>query len=214
MMNPTQVLVAALVFVTSLVSTGCASFKQNRLPEINGFAAAPAGSVKPSATYSFAYTYKIVGEGQGPENARVALSQEFAHVLRESAQFANVSEAASGGDMHIDAHLHNYGNPAALIPAFITGFSFFTIPSWATDRWRLTATVNTPSGDQRSYTLEDSHVLVQWLPMIVATPFKFPGQVIPEVRRNIYRNLVKTMRDNGDLEGQSRLTSSGSHAIP
>ena len=108
-------------------------------------------------------------------------------MLTESAQFASVNEAPNGGDVHIDAHLHNYGNPAAMIPAFITGFSLFTIPSWATDQWRLTAGVGQPGGDQRSYTLEDADVLVQWLPMILATPFKFPGQVIPEVRKNIYK---------------------------
>lgn len=199
MVKPTRLLLAALVLVTSLVSTGCASFKQNRLPEISGFGSAPAESIKPSATYSFAYTYKLTAEGQGTERDRATLSREFAQVLTESAQFSSVTEDASGGDVHIDAQLHNYGNPAALIPAFITGFSLYTIPSWGTDHWRLTATVINSGGDPQSYTFEDSSTLVQWLPMIFATPFQFPGQVIPEVRRNIYKNLVKAMKDNGAL---------------
>jgi hypothetical protein len=167
--------------------------------------------VKPSATYSFAYTYKIAVEGSGPESGRAAMSQEFAQVLTESAQFATVTEAATGGDLHIDVRLHNYGNPAAVIPAFITGFSFFTIPSWTTDHWQLTAAVSHPGGDPHSYTLEDSEIMVTWLPMILVMPFKFPGQVIPEVRRNMYKNLLKTMRENGDLAvNQSRLTSTRS----
>jgi hypothetical protein len=194
-----RVFAVVLLLATTFAAAGCASFKQNRLPEISGFGPAPAESTRPSVTYSLAYTYKLAGEGQGPESARALLSREFAQVLTESAQFSNVSESAGGGDLHVDAQIHNSGNPAAMIPAFITGFSLFTIPSWATDHWRLTATVHTSGGDPRSYSFEDSDLLVQWLPMIFATPFKFPGTVIPEVRRNMYRNLVKSMKDNGDL---------------
>lgn len=206
--------VMALIVAMSLVSAGCASFKQNNLPEISGFPAVPA-ETKPSATYSFAYTYKMFGEGQGPESSRITMSQEFFTILTESTQFSSVKEAASGGDVHIDAQIHNFGNPAAVIPAFITGFSLFTIPSWATDRWRLTANVSTQNGGPRSYVLEDAEVMVQWLPMIFLTPFKSPFHVIPEVRKNMYKNLIKNMRDGGDLGvAQSRLISSDSDPVP
>lgn len=199
MMKPLQVLVTVVVVAISLVSTGCASFKKNQLPEISGFAAIPPESVKPSATYSFVYTHNVFGEGQASESTRAIMSQEFARVLTESAQFASVIEAGNGGDVHLDVQLHNYGNPAAVIPAFITGFSFFTIPSWATDHWRVTAAVAKSGSDPRTYTFEDADVLVQWLPMIFAMPFNSIWEVIPEVRKNIYKNLVKTMKDNGDL---------------
>ncbi len=199
MRKPRRIGFLVVAIAASLMAIGCASFKQNRLPQIDAFPPPPAKSGKPTATYSFTYTYKILTEGEAPERTRALLSREFADVLIASGQFASLAESSSAGDVHIEVHLRNYGNPAALIPAFITGFSLFTIPSWATDRWSVTARVLKGAAEYRSYTFDDSDVLVQWLPMIVVMPFKFPGQVIPEVRRNMYKNLVKAMRDSGAL---------------
>ena len=189
-------------------------FKQHQLPEIDAVPAVPVESVKPAATYSFAYTQSYIGEGAGMESTRATLSQEFAQVLTESSQFASVREAESGGDVHIEARLHNSGNPAALIPAVITGFSLYTIPSWATEHWKLTADVSRSTGDPHSYTLEDSDMLVQWLPMILVFPFSSPFTVIPEVRKNMYKNLLKSMRgDDGFEENAVTVVSSGAHGL-
>lgn len=197
MPKPKRIWFLVFAVAASVVATGCASFKQHRLPEIGAFPSLPAESNKPTATYSFTYAYKIVAEREASENVRQQMSGEFAGILTDSGQFASVTEAPSGGDVHIEAHLRNVGNPAALIPAFITGFTFFTIPSWATDQWSLTAKVLQAGEERHSYTLSDSDVLVQWLPMFFVMPFKSPGQVIPEVRRNIYKNLVKEITDSG-----------------
>jgi hypothetical protein len=127
------------------------------------------------------------------------LQQPLVAALEESGRFSSVREG-KGGAVHVDVDMLNHGNAAAAaISGFITGFSFFTIPGFANDNYKLTATARTSSGKSRQYVLEDGVTTVFWLPMIVATPFAFPTQVIPKVQGNMYRNLIQNMENDGVL---------------
>ena len=94
-------------------------------------------------------------------------------------------------------------------PAFITGFSFWTIPSWATDNFEVSCKVSTADGKTYDYKLKDSTTLVSWLPMIVVSPFK-PITDIAELRKNIYKNVIIKMQEDGILPkpGQPLKTTS------
>lgn len=187
---------AALAMV---VLAGCASFKNNLLPKIDAVETTAGADARPSLTYRFTAESDMFGRTASPEMARRMMSEEFRSVLQDSGYFQEVSEAAEGTDWHMDATILNSGNPAALIPAFITGFSFYTIPSWATDHWTLTVELRMSDERQFSYVLKDSSVLVQWLPMIFFMPFQNPFILVPEVRKNMHRNLLARMRDDGIL---------------
>ena len=159
-----------------------------------------AEATKPAVTYTFSYSEDFFEYKMISNSSVKRLSDEFAGALQESGDFTSVSEGSFGGDIYIEAHLLNSGDPAAVIPAFITGLSLWTIPSWFTDRWYLTTKVRTADQKEYSYSLEDADIMIQWLPMIVFTPFKFPAVVSQDVRNNLYRNLIVQMRKDGILQ--------------
>ena len=53
----------------------------------------------------------------------------------------------------------------------------------------------------------------QWLPMIFAFPFNMPNKVGVEVRKNIYRNLILRMQEDGLLPKAGNLTKTGNLKI-
>jgi hypothetical protein len=182
----------------SLLATSCASFPGNRLPQV---ADTPVSNVKKvSLTYTLKSGSNITGSRvESPEKVRSATEQPLAHALNKSGRFTSVGQG-KGGDVHVDVDMLNHGNAAAAgISGFITGFSFFTIPGFAIDHYKLTATARTSSGKSRQYILDDSMTTAFWLPLIVATPFTFPTTVGPKVHENMYRNLIVNMEKDGIL---------------
>ncbi len=86
-----------------------------------------------------------------------------------------------------------------MIPAVITGLSLYTIPSWATDNYNVTAKVITQNGKEHIYELTDAMTTVQWLPMIFVFPFQNMVNVSRQVRQNIWKNLILKMQKDGVL---------------
>lgn len=181
-----------------LVLTGCASFQRNQLPSVGHLRPPAEGTKKASVGYAFSSGVDIFGEQECQEKVRAQLEQEFVDVLKESGYFTSVSPGDQG-EMRMQIRLINSGNPAVMITSFITGFSLFTIPSWATDKYNMTARVVGLDGKERAYNLADSMTTVLWLPMIVITPFKNMVNVSKEVRRNIWKNLIIKMQQDGVL---------------
>lgn len=199
-MSKKTFMICSLFFVALLSSlTGCASFKGNQLPAVGKLPPSATGVEKPDITFKFSAGESYIVKREHYEGARQQLESEFAQVLRESGYFAAVTEGSEGKGIHINAKLVNSGSPIGLIPAFITGLSLYTIPSWATDNFEVTAKVTTVDGREHTYSLTDSSTLVQWLPMVFAFPFKNPLEVPVEVRKNIYRNLILKMQEDGVL---------------
>lgn len=182
----------------SLLATSCASFSGNKLPKV---ADTPASNVKKvSLTYTLKSGSNITGSRtDSPEKVRSATEQTLLNTLNKSGRFTSVGQGKAG-DVHVDVDMLNHGNAgAAAASGFITGFSFFTIPGFATDHYKLTATARTSSGKSRQYILDDSMTTAFWLPLIVATPFAFPTTVGPKVHENMYRNLIMNMEKDGIL---------------
>lgn len=204
-----------LVFVVlvSFLMAGCASFKRNQLPEVGQLLPPAAGVKKPDVTYKFSSGVDFFGKKEHHESIRKQLENEFIHVLRESGYFATLTDGGEWKDIHINVRLVNSGNPAAVIPAVITGLSFYTIPSWATDKFEVTAKATTSDGKEHTYNLTDSSTFVQWLPMIFAFPFNNPAKVPVEVRKNIYKNLILKMLEDGVLPKSEKRTETSSMRI-
>ncbi|MEK7953940.1 hypothetical protein [Luteolibacter soli] len=184
----------------SLLATSCASFSGNKLPQV---ADTPATNAK---KVSLTYTVKAgIGSTGGGDRTDVAgqlqskVQDPMVRTFNKSERFSSVSQG-KGGAVHVDVDMYNHGNKAAAgASGFISGFSLFTIPGFATDNYTLTATARTASGKSRQYKLDDSVTTVFWLPMIVATPFAYPGSVYPKVQENMYRNLLSNMERDGLL---------------
>lgn len=188
----------ALVAGISLMATSCATFPNNQLPKVA--ASAPSQAAKVPVTYTMKAGHNLTGSRSEFGDPQVQqLQKPLVSTLEQSGRFSSVRQG-KGGAVQVDVDLLNHGNAAgAAISGFITGFSLFTIPGFAVDNYKLTATVRGKSGKSRQYVLEDGVTTVFWLPLIVATPFSFPNQVIPKVHENMYRNLLQNMENDGLL---------------
>lgn len=197
----------AVVWVVML--TGCASFPRNQLPAAGKLQPPPEGAKKPSVAFSFSSGVVLLGTHENLEIARSRFEKEFVDVLKESGYFATVS-AGDQGEMCIKVRLVNSGSRAAIVPSVITGLSLYTIPSWVTDRYNITAQVTPADGRKHTYELLGTMTTVQWLPMIVVAPFKNQINVSKEVRQNIWKHLILRMQQDGLLpkSGSLGLTSS------
>jgi len=199
--NYTIVILAALFM---LLMSGCACFPGNKLQQVTNLPPLAEGVKRPAVSYIFSSGTDLFGKSESTPIVRSMLESELVDVLRESGYFATWG-TGSNGDVTIEARLINSGNPAAMIPAFLTGFTLYAIPSWATDIYTVTAKVKTGDGKEHSYQLEDSSMLVQWLPMIFV-----PGSImnVPgEVRKNIWKNLILKMKEDGFFQQSSRVSS-------
>ena len=196
---------ASLVIVTL---SGCAVFRGNELADLDTLPGPDSAAKKPAVGYAFASTANVKERKPQHESLRTIQENEFVAVLRESGYFATV-EKGDGKDINISVELVETGNPAAIVAALITGFSLYTVPSWAKIDLEAICKVTAADGETREYKLRDSATLVQWLPMLVVFPFK-PFTEVESMRKNIYKNLIIKMQKDGLLPrpGQAARTSS------
>jgi hypothetical protein len=178
---------------------GCAVFPQGGTPPTTLAPSSLAADAKPNLAYS---STALGGLGQAnrlPPEAQSVIEGELVGVLQQSGYFGRLSKQDAEADIKLDVTMTNTGSGAAMIPAIITGLSFYTIPSWATDHFRIDANVTRRDGVSRQYQVSDSTVLVQWLPMIFVFPFSNFSEV-PSTRQNMYRKLLADMQRDGMLE--------------
>ena len=187
-----KILTVALVLAIS----GCAVYEGGQVPKTTLTAYQDNDQPKQNVSYSSVAMGGMSSPEEMPEAAQSIIEGELLSVLESSDYFGRISKKDESADISIDVTLTNSSNPAALIPAFITGFSLYTIPSWATDNFDLVAKVERKDGLKREYALTDSATLVQWLPMIFVFPTK-NFSVIPDVRKNMYKKVLADMREDG-----------------
>ena len=171
-------------------SSGCAFFPGNNVPVT---ALTPSTlSVKPKLQYEF----NIKGTAfAAPPPAQ----EEFESILAKSNNFSEISRAPQDPDLKIEANLVVKSNGGGLVFAFLTGLSLYTIPSWGTDYYTLSAKVTAKNGTIKEYTLQDSARIVQWLPMLFVFVAK-PPSVAKDVRDNMYTNLVEQIKKDNLLQ--------------
>jgi hypothetical protein len=177
----------------ALLLSGCAGFRARQLPEVaaQDLRATPAVKTK-------VYSNWVMGN-DGPQNAQALLKNsktQFEKALERS-DCCTVVNAAAEADVVVEGKVFDEQSQLAMIPALITGFSLYAIPSWVTANVHLTATAK--RGDTlRSYELQDKMTMVQWLPMIVVLPFTGnPIKAETQMVENAYNNLVVNIKKDG-----------------
>lgn len=132
-------------------------------------------------------------KGNQSENS---LEGEFVRAVRIT-ECCVVTTDETDSDLQVRVIATRYENPAALIPAVITGISLYTIPSFATVTYTFEVSVANKQNKQSSYKIEDSWALVQWLPMMFARPFAAPSDADESVIRNMYKHLLHKLHEDG-----------------
>lgn len=193
-----------LFILLSFTLSGCAVFNGGKVPETVLMPMEKTDQKKPTISYDITASGGLFSKSKSPEIIQNIIAGELLQTLEQSEYFSRISKKDDEAELNLTVTIKNSGNPAALIPAMITGFSLYTIPSWATDKFVVTAVAKSIDGNSKQYVLEDSTTLVQWLPMIFAFPVK-NFSVIPEVRKNMYRNIIMQMKNDGLLTRDTTL---------
>ncbi|MBU2707229.1 hypothetical protein KCM76_14635 [Zooshikella marina] len=187
-----------IIYLISLMS-GCAMYEGGNIPSTS----LDKTNINIKNKKSLSFTSLAKGgfskPSKQPEFAQNIIKGELTTVLEKSGYFSRISANDPEAELKLELIITEAGNPAALIPAFITGLSLYTIPSWATSNYEVNAIIQNKEGRQKKYLLKDSVTLVQWLPMIFAFP-SHDFSVVPKVRKNMYRYLLKQIKDDGFLD--------------
>ncbi len=199
----------AMSLFLGLTIFGCAVFNGGKVPETVLTPLEKMDQPKPTISYGIMAMGGLFRTSNSPEIVQSIIAGELLQTLEQSNYFSRISKNDDEADISLSVTIKNTGTPAAMIPAIITGLSLYTIPSWATDNFEVTALARNRRGYSKEYTLSDSTTLVQWLPMLFVFPVK-NFSVIPEVRKNIYRNILSQMKIDGFITSNTTVKISGS----
>lgn len=175
---------------------GCAGFNANNIDKVSAdqLRTASAKKVKVFSRWDF----KTESSNAELNAAKAAIYKKRFEEVLAAADCCSVVEGPSEADLIVDGAGHDENSAAAMIPAFITGFSLYTIPSWVTVNFHVTA--NAQKGSvKRTYDVKDSMTMVQWLPMALAFPFANPFPMEKELGDNAIRNLILKMKQDALL---------------
>lgn len=193
-------LVLSVALGSTLLMSGCVAFRANNLAEVspNDLQFAAANKTKVFSRWSVESNSTMVNDQM--KAAGAAIHKKYFDDAISATNCCVIVEGPAEADVVVDGKAFNENSPAAILPAFITGFSLFTIPSWATAKVHIAAQVKS-AGATRAYDLQDSMTMVQWLPMIFAMPFvDNPMKAGKLVDENTYRTLVLRMKTDGLLK--------------
>lgn len=193
----------ALIFVFSFIS-GCAVFKGNAIPLIPD-EALDFRAKNPLKVYnkwvldSDSSIILPSFKDQVESSAKISFEKSL-----HTAGCCVLVDSKEDADIVVDGVVIQRSNFAAILPAAITGASLYTIPSWATNNLKIEAFVRRKNGVTKNYTITDSTILVQWLPMIFVMPFV--GDIVSvskEVNDNMHKTLVEKIGRDRFFSGSS-----------
>lgn len=187
--------VFALLMALATV-TGCAGFQSNNLPHLSE---SDMDFVNQNDKVMVFSKFKVDSTSALLDRDVAASYQKkkFDDALVNTG-CCEISDDSGKAHLSLSVKSTDHSNPAAVVPAILTGLSLYVIPSWATETRDFEVQADHKSGKTATYELKDSFVLVQWLPMMFAFPFEGgPIANSEELGENLTRNLViKLERDD------------------
>lgn len=189
-----------LIIISSLL-TGCIAVKKNNIPVISDNDLQFSSKKKPNVFIKINFQSSFYGQDKQNvvDNIKSAQKRLFKEVIKNS-QCCNLVVDKEEADIVIDAVFVNESDSVGLVFAFITGFSFYTIPSWLDSKMKVSAKVKNKKMS-KSYSFSDSVLVAQWLPFIFATPFyDNPFKSENNINRNLYKNLLSNMKKDGFIK--------------
>lgn len=190
------VLVSAIV-ASAFQMSGCVGFRANNLATVKPEQLQFSSENKPKvfSRWKIESNSSLLND-QAKAAAAAIHKKQFEKALTET-NCCILVEGPTEANVVVSGTAYADNNPAAMIPAFITGFSLYTIPSWVTAKVHISADVK--AGEKTSsYELSDSMTMVQWLPMIFAMPFlDNPIKAGKEIDENTHKSLILKMKEGG-----------------
>jgi hypothetical protein len=183
-----------------ILLSGCISFKSNKYPEIKSEDLKVSSAKKSKIFINSGFVSNMYGQDARNvvDKAKSDNKEMFGEMIIGSG-CCDLVKDKDDASIVIDTTFYNDSSSLGLVGALLTGFSMYTIPSWMNSKMRISAKVSTGKV-VNSYDVEDSALMIQWLPLILAMPFKTnPVKMEAEMNRNLYRHLLLKMQKDGVL---------------
>ena len=130
-----------------------------------------------------------------------------------SGMFSAVSVSNPNSDLSVTVEMKDDGS-GSLVMAFITGLTFFIVPSSATDCYKVTAKVrNNKSGVEKTFEVEDFVTTWQEILLLPFLPFNFAPVVANDVLNNVMDTVAVKVHDAACIE-MSKATVPPSVTVP
>ena len=181
----------AILLSAAAVTTGCTVCKKGTLPEVS--LPAPA-SLAPKPSLAYAISFLPPDPERDTERRK-----EFAEQLAESEMFAELRPQPAEANVTLVIELVdvNLSTGRTLATYLFTGGLW---PVSVPYRYELTATMRHAAGRQQAYTITDESSCRVWSPGLLQHSL---GDLVDprasEIRKNLYRTLLKRMADEGLL---------------
>ena len=186
----------ALALCWALV--GCAVFSGKEIPRVAFLHERLPEAARPSLAYRFS-AKTAIGKRGGPQwtdKERRQLEEEFSVTVAGSGLVKSVVRSGRHSDIGVRLTMVSKVSQAAVAGLNLGWELRYILPTWARERYEVTAVVGHRNGLQRTYTLTDSAVIVHWIPMLFLYPFN-SERVFSKVRMNLYRKLLLEIHADG-----------------
>lgn len=169
--------------LAAVLLTGCVSYSQHELPVVQTWPpTAHAPAQKPTAyVRTTAQNHVNGGPGNAAVGAPVVLWEKaVADTFQQSNRFSRISTDKADSDLYVDATLHN-NEQYSPVSAFITGFTFFVIPTTAKNIFTLETVFKDKDGKELGR-VKKSESVRTWvhLVLIVGLPFQTDTREVVE----------------------------------
>jgi hypothetical protein len=182
-----------------LLMSGCAGFPANKLSKVPAENLHFASAAKTKVFSRWALD-KSSGMNDQSSVALAAVNKKYFDDALRTADCCTIVESPDAADLVVDGTIFKEDQSAAMVGAFLTGFTFGVIPSWVTIDVHITAAAK-GGGKSQSYDLKDSMTMVTWLPMLFVMPFaENPIKYEKKMTENVFNTLVVKIKADGLLK--------------
>ncbi len=203
------------LLILTIAVTNCATFNYNRLPEIKSdeleFKAEKKTKIFSRWSADFDSTFNKERLGDIYYSAQKASFEKIA----KDTNCCTIVDSTDEADLVLQFKTYGESKSSAIFFAVLTGATFYVIPSWVTNDVHIEVKAQNKSAN-KGYDFADSAVFVQWLPLLLVAPFqeRGPFEGATYVEENVFRNLIKRLKDDGFLRVKENRDSPAAQPAP
>lgn len=161
----------AAMLTSCLLLTGCISYSNHNLAQVQQWPPAATGSGKPTAYIKVEGRYQFNEQPQSSGFNQAGLEKLILRQYQDSGLFSRVSTSQQASDLYISVKVSNHesGSKAA---AFITGLTLFIIPSTASNALSMQTEFRDGEGTLLG-SVEKHETITTWMQLLLifALPF-------------------------------------------
>ena len=189
------------IATTLLITTsGCISVRENKNPKIQAENFKISTTKKPNVFIDLNFHSSMFSQNKQSiiDKAKSDQKKMFSKIIEES-DCCNVVDDQEKSNLVINGTFYNESSDTGIYFAYLTGFSFFVIPSWINSKMKIS--VQASNGKiTKDYVFEDSVFIAQWLPLVLAMPFRTsPIKDESGANKDLYKSLLLKMKEDGLL---------------